>query len=131
MLLDPAVRAPIATSLGAIGGALSRYYITLFSLRFGTDFPYGTYFVNLTGCLLIGFFMTLTGDRLPNLAPDVKLLIVTGFLGAYTTFSTYGWESLNLIKSSGWLYASVYWLGSAVLGLVCVQLGIFLAHLGS
>lgn len=131
MLLNPAVRAPIAIALGAIGGALSRYYLTLFSLRFGTNFPYGTYFINLTGCLLIGFVMTLATERFPNLAPEVRLLVVTGWLGAYTTFSTYGWESVNLIKSGNWLFVSVYWLGSAIFGIVCVQIGAFLARLGT
>jgi CrcB protein len=132
MLLDPAIRAPIAISLGAIAGALSRYYVTIwFSQRFGMSFPYGTFFINLTGCLGMGVFITLATERLPWLAPEVRLLVATGFLGAYTTFSTYGLETLNLVRERQWGIAiGLYGLGSAVLGLVCVYLGVLLGRLG-
>jgi CrcB protein len=137
MLEDPLIRYPIAISLGAIAGALSRYYLTLwFAQRFGTSFPYGTFFINLTGCLAMGFFVTLVSDRLVKFPPEVVLMVTTGFLGAYTTFSTYGLDSVVLLRVSlsrpesiGYAISTVfYWAGSAVLGVICVQLGVFLAR---
>jgi fluoride exporter len=128
MLLDPALRSPLAISLGAIAGALSRYYLTLwFTQKFGIQFPYGTFFINLTGCLGMGFFVTVAIEK--SLPPDLRLLVATGFLGAYTTFSTYGLDSLTLIHNGKIHLASFYWGGSAILGILCVQLGIFLANL--
>lgn len=131
MLQDPVIRNPIAISFGAIAGALSRYYLTLwFSQRFGTGFPYGTFFINLTGCFGMGLFITLALERLTSIPPEVRLLVTTGFLGAYTTFSTYGLESVVLLSNQRFLAAGFYWLGSAFLGLLCVQLGVFLGRLG-
>lgn len=130
MLQDPNLRAPIAISLGAIAGALSRYYLTLwFAQRFGTAFPYGTLFINLTGCLIMGFFVTFSLERVAIISPDVRLMVTTGFLGAYTTFSTYGLESNNLLGERNFPAFSFYWAGSAILGLICVQLGVILARL--
>ncbi len=131
MLQDPAIRTPIAISLGAIAGALSRYYLTLwFAQRFGSAFPYGTFFINITGCFGMGFFFTLAMERLPSISPDVRLMVTTGFLGAYTTFSTYGLETLNLLRTNTVTAASLYWAGSALLGIISVQLGAILARLG-
>lgn len=131
MLQDPAFRTPVAISLGAIAGALSRYYLTLwFTQVFGSTFPYGTFIINLTGCFGMGLFVTLALERLINLPPEFRLLVTTGFLGAYTTFSTYGLESFLLFKNRNFLPASLYWLGSAFFGLIFVQLGILAARFG-
>ena len=129
MLHNPLIRTPIAISLGAIAGALSRYYITLLlTERFGGGFPYGTFFVNLTGCLMMGFFVTFANERIPTISPDIKLLVSTGFLGAYTTFSTYGLDSSRLLRNNNLTFSSLYWLGSAFLGVLCIQLGAMLAR---
>lgn len=129
MLQDPTWRNPIAISLGAIAGALSRYYLTVwFTQRFGTSFPYGTFVINLTGCLGMGFFSTLTLERIVVISPEVQLWVATGFLGAYTTFSTYGLETVNLLRQQNLGSASLYWSGSAVLGVVGIQLGTLLAR---
>ena len=131
MLQDPTLRAPIAISLGAIAGALSRYYLTLwFQQRFGIAFPYGTFFINLTGCFVMGFFVTLSLGRVPTISPDMQLMVTTGFLGAYTTFSTYGLESWKLLGNRNFPAFSFYWAGSAILGVICVHLGVILARLG-
>ncbi len=130
MLQKQEVRNVIAISLGAIGGALSRYYLTLwFIQRFGTTFPYGTFFINLTGCFCMGFFATLALERVAVIPPEVRLLVAVGFLGAYTTFSTYGLDTINLIRARSFIAASFYWAGSAILGIIGVQLGVFLARL--
>ncbi len=129
MLQDPAIRHPIAVSLGAIAGALSRYYLTVwFVQRFGTAFPYGTFLINVTGCCAMGFFTTLALDRVGMVSPEVRLLVATGFLGAYTTFSTYGIETLYLLRDRAFFSAGLYWAGSAILGVVSVQLGVILAR---
>ncbi|WP_179049794.1 fluoride efflux transporter CrcB [Nostoc sp. TCL26-01] len=130
MLQDPNLRIPIAISLGAIAGALSRYYITFwFVQRFGASFPYGTFFINLSGCLAMGFFTTLALEKVVTISPEIRLIVTTGFLGAYTTFSTYGLDSVTLFRNGMWLSATGYWLGSAILGIISVQLGVLLARL--
>lgn len=123
------MQTAIAISLGAIPGALCRYYITLGVTRWlGSGFPYGTFLINLTGCLFMGFFVTYATERCPTLSPDLKLLITTGFLGAYTTFSTYGLDTATLLKTGNYSIASFYWIGSAVLGILCLQLGVIFAN---
>lgn len=143
-LQQPDARVAIAISLGAIAGALSRYYLTLwFAQRLGTAFPFGTFFINLSGCLLMGFFVTFALERVGSIPPEVKLMVTTGFLGAYTTFSTYGLETVSLLQGSfvavdedtylklkTIALAAVYWLGSAFLGITCIQIGAILARLG-
>ncbi|MBD2124424.1 fluoride efflux transporter CrcB [Trichocoleus sp. FACHB-262] len=126
---DPALRTPIAISLGAIAGALSRYYLTVwFTQRFGTSFPYGTFVINLTGCLGMGFFSTLALERIVAISFELRLLVTTGFLGAYTTFSTYGLETVSLLRNQNLWYAGLYGVGSAVLGVISIQLGTILAR---
>lgn len=128
---DPAIRIPVIISLGAIAGALSRYYLTLwFAQRFGTGFPYGTFFINLSGCFAMGFFVTLALERVIPMNPEVRLLVATGFLGSYTTFSTYGLDTITLLSNHRLMPAVLYWAGSALIGIFSVQLGVVLARLG-
>lgn len=130
MLQDPNLRYPLAISLGAIAGALSRYYLTLwFADRFGINFPYGTFFINISGCLAMGFFITLAVEKVAIIPLEIRLIVTTGFLGAYTTFSTYGLDTINLLRSRTFLLAVSYWAGSAILGIIGVQLGVVLAKL--
>ncbi len=130
MLQQPEIRYPIAISLGAIAGALSRYYLTLwFAERFGTSFPYGTFFINLSGCFAMGLFATLAVEKVAIISPEVRLLVATGFLGAYTTFSTYGLDTIALLRDGNLFTATCYWGGSAILGIISVQLGVILARL--
>lgn len=126
--IDPAIRAPIAISLGAIPGALSRYYLTLLFTRwFGTDFPYGTFFINISGAAIMGFFVTFFLERGIG-TPDLRLWFAVGFLGSYTTFSTYALETSVLLKSGNQPLAIVYGLGSAAIGYLGLELGSFLAR---
>ena len=126
--VDPAVRAPVAVSLGAIAGALSRYYLTLFFAQWlGTGFPYGTFLINLTGALVMGFFVTLTLERTIT-SPDLRLLVSVGFLGSYTTFSTYALDTSVLLQAGNKGLALFYWLGSASLGFMSLEIGNFLAR---
>jgi CrcB protein len=120
---------PIAISLGAIAGALSRYYIGLWiTQRLGTGFPVGTCFVNLTGCFVMGLVITWLLNDSSAYRLDSRLLITTGFLGSYTTFSTYALESLILLRNQTLQAAMLYGLGSPLLGIVLVGLGMFVGE---
>lgn len=130
VLEKQSVRNPIAVSLGAIAGSLSRYYLSIWlAQRFGTSFPYATIFINLTGSFSMGLLTTLVLERALLLSPEVRLLIAVGFLGSYTTFSTYELDTVNLVRQSGINTAFTYWLGSAAFGSLSLYLGIITARL--
>ena len=119
---------PLYISLGAVLGALSRYYLTLFWLKKrGSNFPYGTLFVNLTGTFLIGFISKIFSFE-HGIPIEIQKLIVVGFLGSYTTFSSYILDSANLFRSNRTLTGFFYWLGSPILGFIFVELGIWSAQ---
>jgi CrcB protein len=123
-----AVRVPLAISLGAMPGALSRYYLTAMLQQWvGAAFPWGTLVVNLSGALVMGMFTTLAVER-TWISPDLRLVIAVGFLGSYTTFSTYQWEVFTLWSQEQWIVPTAYWLGSALCGLLCLELGNYLAR---
>lgn len=129
MLRNPVLRAPLAISLGAIAGALSRYYLAAWVTQWlGTDFPYGTWIINLSGCFVMGCFVTLSLGQVKTIAihPEVRLMVATGFLGSYTTFSSYELESVKLMQhpERQWLY----WASSVVLGYLCLQSGAAIAN---
>jgi len=125
---DPMVRVPIAISFGAMAGALSRYYLTLgFNEWFGTAFPFGTGFINGSGAFMMGFFATLAIER-TLISPDLRLAIAVGFLGSYTTFSSYELDSEKLLTTETWDITSLYWIGSAILGVLCLEVGTYLAR---
>ncbi|MBD2251621.1 fluoride efflux transporter CrcB [Nostoc parmelioides] len=130
ILQQPTIRHPIAVSLGAIAGALSRYYLSLwFAQRFGISFPYGTLFINITGCLAMGFFYALALERVSLISPEIRLLVAVGFLGAYTTFSTYALDTFTLLGTRNLAAAAFYWVGSAIFGVISIQIGIILGRL--
>jgi CrcB protein len=78
----------------------------------------------------MGFFITLAFERAANIGPEVRLMVATGFLGSYTTFSTYGLETNVLWRDRSYSIAAFYWAGSAILGVIAVQLGVILARSG-
>ncbi|MCU0549065.1 MAG: fluoride efflux transporter CrcB [Leptolyngbya sp. Prado105] len=118
----------IAISLGAIPGAIGRYYLTLLFARwFGTQFPFGTFCINITGAMLMGFFVAYFLDRGIG-SPELRLFFAVGFLGSYTTFSTYALETSVLVKSGNHTIALLYWLGSAAVGYLGLEFGSFLAR---
>ncbi|MEB3293475.1 MAG: fluoride efflux transporter CrcB [Synechococcales bacterium] len=119
----------LAIAIGAIPGAVSRYYLTEFCKQaMGPDFPYGTFIINLSGCFLMGFFFTLF-KGIPGFSPEIDLFIRTGFLGAYTTFSTYGYDTLTLWQNDKPGATFLYWAGSATLAVLGAVLGRSLALL--
>jgi len=109
-------------------GSLVRYVAsTAIMQRFGGAFPLGTFVINITGSFLIGLLMTLFTERL-EWNPTWRLLLVTGFLGGYTTFSAYEYESLQALRQ-GARWAGLFNLvGSVVAGYLAVWLGAVLAE---
>ena len=116
----------------AIGGALgsiARYWVgSNVAARLGVRFPYGTFVINITACVIIGFSLTFLGRR-AELSPALRFLVPVGFIGAYSTFSTYEWETYSSIRAGGYFLALSYAMGSLILGLVAVWAGSFLGEL--
>ena len=109
-------------------GALSRYAAaSAIMTRFGGKFPLGTLVINVTGSFLIGFGMTMLTERF-KLDPRWRLLLVVGFLGGYTTFSSFEWETYTAVRDGG-LWTGILNVGSSVvLGYMAVWLGVMLAQ---
>lgn len=114
---------------GGALGAIARYWVgSAVSGRMGIRFPYGTLLVNLTACVIIGFSLTYLGRR-AELNPAWRYFIPVGFIGAYSTFSTYEWETLSTLRSGAYLMAILYAVGSLLLGLIAVWGGSVLAEI--
>lgn len=124
------VLKPLAiVMLGGSLGAASRYLVGLLSARFwGAHFPWGTLIVNLAGCFLIGFCFALS-DRARLLTPEMRLLLITGFLGALTTFSTFSLETTNAARAGMTLQPVVNVLVNNLGGLGLTFLGLWLGSL--
>jgi CrcB protein len=91
-------------------------------------FPFGTMTVNVAGCFLIGLFCALA-DKGNLLTPEWRLLLITGFCGGFTTFSTFAYENINLLRSSEVMYFILYVAASIIFGLLATWLGIILVKL--
>lgn len=115
-------------AVGAALGANARYLMSSWATnRFGADFPFGTFFVNVLGSFLLGFLLSLGTGRL-QLSPEARLLLAVGFLGAFTTFSSYTVESLNLWRDVGPWRSLVNILGNNLVGLGAALMGRALAE---
>jgi CrcB protein len=95
--------------------------------RFGPDWPAGTLVVNVTGSFVLALFVTLATTRL-IVSPNLRLFVAVGFLGGYTTFSSYMVETLNLLQSGRWLPMAFYFLGNIVLGMIAAIAGVIVAR---
>jgi fluoride exporter len=116
--------------LGGSIGALSRYAVSLWAAKlFGTRFPWGTLTVNLSGCFLIGLAFAWAERGLSIMNPSMRLLFVTGYLGALTTFSTYGLETVNSLRAGTNLVAMANFLSNNVIGAALVFLGMLVGRL--
>jgi CrcB protein len=115
-------------ALGGALGSIARYWVgSEVASRLGSKFPYGTFVINISACVIIGFSLTYLGRHL-ELSPAWRFLIPTGFVGAYSTFSTYEWETLSSLRSGAFSLAALYALGSLLLGLVAAWGGAVLAE---
>jgi len=108
---------------GGFLGAIARYLVSLWiSQKWGRSFPLGTFVVNVSGSFLIGFLMSLFAERL-MLNPQWRMFFIIGFLGAYTTFSTFEYETGALLRDGEWLVASMNVILSVLAGFAALKLG--------
>jgi len=112
-----------------VAGTFARYLLAGFVYTLcGTDFPYGTLAVNLIGCFLIGFLASLAQEKF-LLGPSARLLLMIGFCGAFTTFSTFMLETANLMKDGETWRAFLNVLISVGVGFVVFRLGVLVAEI--
>jgi CrcB protein len=110
-------------------GANARYLLQQWAAQqWGAEFPYGTLLANVSGSFVIAFFLTLVTGRLA-VAPEVRLFVAVGFIGGFTTFSSFAYETVSLAGQSGMWVAALNFIGNNLLGLIGVLLGILLAQL--
>ena len=122
------MQAVLWISLGAIAGANARYFLSRWAAKgLSPAFPYGTLIINVTGSMLLGFFLIWTSERV--LAdPRWRLLIAIGFCGAYTTFSSYAFETMYYFEQGHWLLFAANILANNILCLAAVLAGAALAR---
>jgi len=119
----------LVIAVGGALGALSRYGLGIYlSNRWNHGFPLHTFLINIIGAFLLGFLHILFVERL-NVSPLWRLGIGVGFLGAFTTFSTFGFEVISLLEGGSLLTAGLYTLLSIIVGFSGVALGVGLARL--
>ncbi|HEX7654087.1 MAG TPA: fluoride efflux transporter CrcB [Verrucomicrobiae bacterium] len=110
----------------ALGGILRFWLSGVVANRFGQSFPWGTILVNITGCLVIGFFNTLTStDGRFMMSPASRTFFMIGICGGYTTFSSFSLQTLNLMEEGEWWRAG----GNVVISVVFCLVGVWLGHL--
>jgi CrcB protein len=113
---------------GGFLGAIARFLVgRLAGGLLGAAFPWGTFIINVSGCFLLAFVATLLTERLLPYPDVVRLSFTIGFVGAYTTFSTFEYETNALLDEGSWLPAIFNVAGSVVAGFIALRLGIFLA----
>ena len=116
-------------ALGGALGSVARYWIgSTVGSRMGVRFPIGTLVVNLSACVVIGFALTFLSRRL-EIDPAWRYFATIGFIGAYSTFSTFEWETLDTLRSGAFALAASYAVGSLVLGLGATWCGAALGEL--
>ena len=125
-------RYGLFVAIGAIFGALSRFYIAeLIDSIFGQEWGFwATFFVNVSGCLIIAYIFTMVKENIRIIAPELGLMIATGFCGSYTTFSTYSLEVNKFLEQGNLTFGLIYWLGSVFGGMIALKIGVTLARTG-
>ena len=119
----------IIVGIGGFVGAIVRYALAVWiGQAWGRAFPLGTFIINVSGSFLIGLLMTLFTERY-SFDPAWRLLFVVGLLGAYTTFSTFEYETGKLINDSEWLFAAMNVVLSVTAGFVALKFGEVLAKI--
>lgn len=122
------MQAYLAIAIGGVFGCWARYFMTnLMQTLLGRDFPYATLSINVLGSFLMGFFFVLTLDRL-MISPYVRVGVLTGFIGGFTTFSTFAMETLLLAEQGDSGKAVAYIVLSVVLGMAAAVGGAYIAR---
>jgi CrcB protein len=118
------VRDALFVSIGAVVGANARYVLAPWiAARVGAALPYGTLAVNVSGSLLVGLVLGALAQR-PEADDAWRLLLAVGFCGAYTTFSAFSYETLELVREGAIAQAGLYVAGSVALCLIATALGV-------
>lgn len=125
-LLMETVAKIFSVALGGAFGALARYGVSLLFAGKLTPFPFATFFINITGSFLIGFLLYLFTNKF-EVSENLRLAILAGFLGAYTTFSTFEMEVFSLTRERQFMTALSYIFLSVLLGFIGVLSGVWLA----
>lgn len=113
--------------LGSGIGGVFRFFSSVAARKILTASIFGTLFVNILGCFLIGYVAGLTSDKFSNMPDTLKLFLTVGFLGGFTTFSTFNLESFELLKEGKIFYGLLYIITGCILGLLFLYLGYNLA----
>ena len=116
-------------ALGSALGGIVRYALTRWTLDLSSTFPWGTVAINIVGCFMIGFFgtFTLASGRFP-VSENMRLFVMVGFCGGFTTFSSFSLQTFDLVRNGAWLRAGFNVAGSVLLCFFAVGLGHLLAH---
>jgi CrcB protein len=118
------MRPLLYVGIGGGLGSVLRYMLQVFAGRhIPIAFPMGTFLVNFSGCFLIGIFYSLA-SRYTGFSPEWRLFLITGICGGFTTFSTFSYDGLMLLKQGSYLYFLLYVIGSVVLGLLATFAGV-------
>jgi CrcB protein len=116
-------------AFGGALGSMARYWVgSTIASRMGTKFPYGTFVINISACVIIGLSLTFLAKRV-ELNAAWRFLVPVGFIGAYSTFSTYEWETFSTIRIGAFLLATLYAVSSLILGLAAVWGGSLIAEI--
>lgn len=128
-MMQPTIKKSLLVMAGGGIGAITRYGVSLLAAKvWGTQFPWGTLIVNLAGCFLIGFLVALA-DRGRFLTPETRLLMITGFLGALTTFSTFSLETVSAGRAGMALLPLTNILVNNLGGFFLTLLGLWIGNL--
>jgi fluoride exporter len=118
----------LMVGLGGFLGTIARFWVGGYVYsRLGTKFPYGTFVINMTGSFVIGLSVTILTEK-THLNANWRYLIPIGFIGAYTTFSTFEYETLAAVRDGQLLIGGLNVVLSVVIGFICVWLGIVLGR---
>ncbi|MGB6668705.1 MAG: fluoride efflux transporter CrcB [Candidatus Acidiferrum sp.] len=121
----------LMVGIGGFLGSIARFWLGGYiGAKMGTRFPYGTMVINCTGCFLIGFIVTLMAER-THWSPNWRYLIPIGFIGAYTTFSTFEYETFRAMQEGDILIAFLNVMISVIVGFFLVWLGVIAGRLSA
>ena len=112
----------ILVGIGSGIGGICRYLMSVIIGHAHNGFPWGTFTANIAGCLFIGILWGVT-NRYPNMSQAFTLMLMVGFCGGFTTFSTFSKEGLAMLQSNNYILFLIYTLGGVALGLMAVGLG--------
>jgi CrcB protein len=127
-MTDSLMKILLVMAGGSLGAA-ARYGVSLAAARLvGTGFPWGTFLVNMLGCFALGVLVALS-ERLPLFSPAQRLFLMTGFLGALTTFSTYAFETVAALRSGQWAEAAANFTANNLGGVLLVLAGMAMVQM--